>query len=46
MLADPPRPTPLSFPLLVDRMRQTLSSEKLIDRVQRMTFRLEKEGDL
>ena len=46
ILADPVRPTPLCFPLLVDRMRQTLSSEKLLDRVQRMTYRLEKEADL
>jgi ATP-dependent helicase Lhr and Lhr-like helicase len=30
------KPTPLSFPILVDRMREQLSSEKLEDRVQKM----------
>ncbi len=33
---------PLAFPLLVARMRETLSSEKLADRVRRMQARLEK----
>lgn len=32
----PKRPTPLSFPLLVDRMREELSSESLADRVRKM----------
>lgn len=36
------RPTPLAFPLLVDRLREKLSSEKLADRVQRMQIPLEK----
>jgi ATP-dependent Lhr-like helicase len=37
------RPTPLAFPLMVDRLRETsLSSEKLADRVRRMQARLEK----
>ena len=35
------RPTPLAFPLLVDRMRERVSSEKLADRVKRMTLQLE-----
>jgi ATP-dependent helicase Lhr and Lhr-like helicase len=40
------RPTPLGFPLLVDRLRETtLSSEKLADRVRKMQARLEKEAD-
>ena len=30
------KPTPLSFPLLVDRLREQLTSEKLSDRVQKM----------
>jgi ATP-dependent Lhr-like helicase len=30
------RPSPLSFPLLVERLRESLSSEKLADRVRRM----------
>lgn len=36
------RPTPLAFPLLVERMRESLSSEKLADRIARMVRDLEK----
>jgi ATP-dependent helicase Lhr and Lhr-like helicase len=36
------RPTPLAFPLLVDRTRAKLTSEKLVDRVRRMTAQLER----
>jgi ATP-dependent Lhr-like helicase len=36
------RPTPLAFPLLVERMRESLSSEKLADRIARMLRDLEK----
>ena len=36
------RPTPLAFPLLVDMTRSKLSSEKLADRVRRMTVAAEK----
>ncbi|HJX26783.1 MAG TPA: DNA ligase-associated DEXH box helicase, partial [Thermoanaerobaculia bacterium] len=39
------RPSPLGFPLLVDRLREKLSSEKLADRVRKMQARLEKEAD-
>lgn len=39
-LQHPPRPTPMAFPLLVDRLRIRLSSEKLEDRVARMTQQL------
>ncbi|MEZ5364834.1 MAG: hypothetical protein R2748_21480 [Bryobacterales bacterium] len=35
------RPTPLGFPLLVERLRERLSSEKLADRVRRMQASLE-----
>ena len=38
----PPRPTPLAFPLLVSRLRETLSSESLADRVRPMQLALEK----
>lgn len=41
-ITEPPRPTPLAFPLLVDRARQTVSSESLADRVRRMTLPLER----
>jgi ATP-dependent Lhr-like helicase len=36
------RPTPLAFPLLVERMRESLTSEKLADRIARMVRDLEK----
>lgn len=34
--------TPFAFPIMVDRLRERLSSEKLLDRVQRMQLQLEK----
>jgi len=37
LLVEPRRPSPLSFPILVDRTREQVSSEKLADRVRRMT---------
>jgi ATP-dependent Lhr-like helicase len=37
------RPSPLGFPLLVERYRESVSSEKLADRVRRMTLDLERE---
>jgi ATP-dependent Lhr-like helicase len=36
------RPTPMAFPLLVERMRESLSTEKLSDRIARMVSDLEK----
>ncbi|MEO7360217.1 MAG: hypothetical protein ABI120_07800, partial [Gemmatimonadaceae bacterium] len=36
------RPTPLAFPLLVDSTRAKVSSEKLADRVRRMTTQAER----
>jgi ATP-dependent Lhr-like helicase len=39
------RPTPLAFPLLVDRAREQVSSEKLADRIRRMAAPLEKAAD-
>jgi len=36
------RPSPLAFPLLVERLRETASTEKLADRVARMVADLEK----
>lgn len=41
-LMDVERVTPLAFPLLVDRTRAKLSSEKLADRVKRMTAQVER----
>ncbi len=45
LLTDCRRPTPLAFPLLVDRLRERVSSEKLVDRVKRMTLSLEAAAD-
>jgi ATP-dependent Lhr-like helicase len=39
------RPTPFAFPLFVERLRQTLTSEKLEDRIRRMLGTLEREAD-
>lgn len=36
------KPTPFSFPIITDRLRAKLSSEKLADRIKRMTIQLEK----
>ncbi|MCW3150228.1 ligase-associated DNA damage response DEXH box helicase [Stutzerimonas stutzeri] len=38
----PRRPTPLAFPLLVERFRESLSSEKLAERIRRMVAELDK----
>ena len=37
------QPTPFSFPLITDRLREKLSSEKLADRIKRMTAKLSKK---
>ena len=42
LVQDVERPTPLAFPLLVDRAREQVSSEKLSDRVRRMAAPLER----
>jgi ATP-dependent Lhr-like helicase len=41
VIAQPARPSPLSFPLFVSRMQAQLGSEQLADRVRRMTVQLE-----
>lgn len=38
------RPTPFAFPLLVDHLRASLSSEKLADRVRKMQLALERDA--
>lgn len=40
-ITKPPRPTPFAFPLLVDRLRQTVSSETLEDRIRKLQLRYE-----
>ncbi|MFQ3566335.1 MAG: ligase-associated DNA damage response DEXH box helicase [Aggregatilineales bacterium] len=42
LLRESKRPTPFAFPLLVDRLRQTVSSETLEDRIEKMALQLEK----
>jgi len=38
--------TPLAFPIMVNRLRTQVSSEKLADRVRRMQLRLEKKASV
>lgn len=45
VLACPPKPTPMSFPLMVARIREKLSTEKLEDRVRRMLADLDRHAD-
>ena len=40
------RPTPFSFPLMVERFREQLSSESVADRIARMVQQLEKAAGL
>lgn len=44
-LVEIPQPTPLAFPIMVDRLRSRVSSEKLAARVRRMQLKLEKSAD-
>lgn len=41
-LTHPKKPTPFAFPLIVARLREKVSTEKLADRVERMLAELEK----
>ena len=45
VVTNPPKVTPLSFPLLVDKLRERVSSETLADRIKRMQQQLEKAAD-
>lgn len=38
MVKYPERPTPFSFPILVDRLRERMTTEKLQDRIKKMTL--------
>lgn len=42
VVTNPKRPTPLAFPLVVDRNRERVSSESLSDRIRRMQLALER----
>ena len=37
VLKRPPRPTPFAFPVMVDRLREKLSSEQVMDRIRRLS---------
>jgi len=41
----PSKPTPQAFPLIVERMRERLSSETLAERVMKMQQQLELAAD-
>ncbi|MGF7190693.1 ATP-dependent Lhr-like helicase [Robbsia andropogonis] len=41
----PPKPTPFAFPLMIARLRERISSERLHERVQRMLKTLERAAD-
>ncbi len=43
-ITSPPKPTPLAFPILIDRLKMKLSSEKIADRIARLTAQFEKEA--
>jgi ATP-dependent Lhr-like helicase len=45
VITDPPRPTPMAFPILVDRLRETVTSETLGDRIERMSLLFEQSAD-
>jgi ATP-dependent Lhr-like helicase len=45
VLRRPHRPTPFAFPLMVARLREKLSSEKLADRVRRMQLEFDRAAD-
>jgi len=40
----PPKPTPFAFPLMIERIREQLSTERTADRVARMLAELEREA--
>ncbi|MEM1319619.1 MAG: ligase-associated DNA damage response DEXH box helicase [Bacteroidota bacterium] len=43
VLTRPDRATPFAFPIMVDRLRERMSSEKLEDRIRKMRLLLERE---
>jgi ATP-dependent Lhr-like helicase len=41
LIKHPPQPTPFAFPIMIDRMREKISSETLEDRIAKMQQELE-----
>jgi ATP-dependent Lhr-like helicase len=44
LLTNPDRPTPIAFPILVDRLRETVTSENITQRIQKLSLILETEA--
>jgi ATP-dependent helicase Lhr and Lhr-like helicase len=44
VITHPHRTPPLAFPLLVDRTRERVSSESIVDRIRRMQIALERDS--
>jgi ATP-dependent Lhr-like helicase len=44
LITEPERPTPMAFPILVDRLRETLTTESISDRIQKLSLQLEQEA--
>jgi ATP-dependent helicase Lhr and Lhr-like helicase len=44
VVAETGRPTPLAFPILVDRLRDTMSNESIGSRIEKMAMQLEREA--
>jgi ATP-dependent Lhr-like helicase len=44
-LVYPPKPTPFAFPIMADRLREKLTTEKMMDRVMKMQLQLEKYAE-
>lgn len=42
LITTPSKPTPLAFPILVDRLRNTVSSQTVSERIESMALRLER----
>lgn len=42
LLKHPPRPTPFAFPILVDRLRESVSTESMRDRIESLALQLER----
>ena len=41
IITEPDKPTPFAFPIMVDRTREKLTSEKLEDRIKKMMVSFE-----
>ncbi len=45
LITMPPKPSPFAFPIMVDRLREKLSNEKLEDRISKMQLQLEEYAE-